>query len=288
MNNQEKEFNQAAETLKGASLTASEKNAMLKSIYDTVADVGMETTSSIPSPFIYSYFFKRRTLVALTGVFLMTATTSYASLASLGSLPGDHLYAMKVGIIEPIGLAVRFNEDERNAYRVTLLKERVAEIERLKEEGKLMSHTEMASYEAAQRNVAAIEASTSFDADAENTELNTQIETYNAIILGEKFKLKTRIGATLTKEKTTDSSSTSTTLSKDAAIMSTIEIEEVEEVTREIKEVIEEVAKPTDKTVKPVVKEVTTEIDEAVDNTVTPVVKEVVPIEIPKVMDLGL
>ena len=158
MNNQEKEFNQAAETLKGASLSASEKSAMLKNIYDTVGDTATEARG-IPSPFIYSHFFTRRTLVALTGVFLMTATTSYASLASLGSLPGDHLYAMKVGIIEPIGLAVRFNEEDRDAYRVALLKERVAEIERLKDEGKLMSHNEMASYEAAQRNVSEIEIS---------------------------------------------------------------------------------------------------------------------------------
>ena len=241
---------------------------------------------SIPSPFIYSYLFKRRMLVALTGVFLMTATTSYASLASLGSLPGDHLYAMKVGIIEPIGLAVRFNEEERDAYRIALLKERVAEIERLKEEGKLVSHNEMASYEAAQKNVSEIEASASFDADAENTELSTQIETYNSIILEENFKLKTRIRTTLTKEETTDSSST--TPSRDATIMSTTEIEEVEEVTKEVNEVIEEVTKPAGEVVEPVVKGVTNEVDNIVEDTVTPIVEDVVPIEIPKIIDLGL
>lgn len=285
MNNQEKEFNQAAETLKGASLSASEKSTMLKNIYDTTEEGELNLTQSIPSPFIYSYFFKRRTLVALTGVFLMTATTSYASLASLGSLPGDHLYAMKVGIVEPIGLAVRFNEDERNDYRVALLKERVAEIERLKEEGRLISHNEMASYEAAQRNVAAIESSTSFDADAENIELSTQVETYNAIILGENFKLKTRIGATLTKEEPANTSST--TLSKDAAIMSTTEIVEIDEVTREVEEVLEEVVKPTEEVVKPVVRGVTREVDEITDETVTPIVEKVVPIKVPKIIDLG-
>lgn len=282
MNNQEKEFNQAAETLKGASLSMSEKNAMLKSIYDTAIETN---TNGIPSPFVYSGFFTRRTLVALTGVFLMTATTSYASLASIGSLPGDPLYQMKVGIIEPIGLAVRFNEEGRDAYRVTLLKERVAEIERLKDEGKLMSHNELASYEAAQRNVAAIEASTSFEASAENEELSTHVKTYNSIIIGEKYKLKTRIGATLTKEESVESSST--TLSKDAAIMSTTETGEVGEITKEV----EELVKPTKEVVKPVVKEVikaTNEVDDAVNEAVVPVVEEIVPIKVPKVIDLGL
>jgi hypothetical protein len=273
MNNQEKEFNKAAEILKGVSLSASEKNAMRKHIYETA---GRGTaTKAIPSPFIYSSFFKQRTLVALTAVFLMTASSSYASFASLASLPGDPLYGMKVGILEPIGEAVHFKEEERNNYRINLLRERVAEIERLKEDGRLESYNEMVSSEAAQRTIANIESSSSFDVEAENSELSTQVETYNAIILDEDFKLKTKLRVNLAKEK--QENDISTTSSKDTMILTTPEVEEALE---ELEDTVEELTKPTKETVSPVTEEVTKELEE--------VVEKVVPIEVPKLIDLGL
>lgn len=275
MNNQEIEFNKAAETLKGVSLSASEKNAMRKHIYETVGK--RTSTKAIPSPFIYSSFFKQRTLVALTVVFLMTASSSYASFASLASLPGDPLYGMKVGILEPIGEAVHFKEEERNDYRINLLRERVAEIERLKEDGRLKSYNEMVSSRAAQRTIVNIESSSSFDAEAENSELSTQVETYNAIILDEDFKLKTKLRVNLAKEKQEED--TSTTSAEDTSVLSTSEIEEVEEVLKEVEDAVEELTKPA-KEIEPVVDEITEEVEE--------VVEKVVPIEVPKIINLGL
>lgn len=276
MNNQEKEFNEAAEGLKRVSLSANEKSAMLKSIY-TAARESSPLTKNTPSPFVYSSFFKRRTLVALTVVFLMTATTSYASLASMGSLPGDPLYQMKVDVIEPIGLAMRLNEEERNDYRLALLKERVAEIEHLKESDRLMSHNEMASYRATQRTIADIEASSAFAIATESIELiSAQVETYNALIAGEAFKLKTSFGASLTREESADDTA-STTLSKDAATLSTPELKEVEEVTKEIEGVAEEAKEP--------IKEVTKKVEDIVEGSVKPVIEKVAPIPIPKIIN---
>lgn len=275
MNNQEKEFNKAAEILKGVSLSASEKNAMRKHIYEIVGE-RTAGTKAIPSPFIYSSFFKRRTLVALTVVFLMTASTSYASFASLASLPGDPLYGMKVGVLEPIGEAVRFKEEERNDYRINLLRERVAEIERLKEDGRLESYNEMVSSRAAQRTVANIESSSSFNVEAENTELSSHVETYNAIILGDDFKLKTKAKIDLKKEERRKGD----TSDKDTPILSAPEVEDAEEVLEEAEDAVEELTKPAKEVAPPVVKEVNKELEE--------VVEKVTPIELPKIIKVGL
>lgn len=277
MNNQEKEFNKIAEAFKGVSLSVEEKSAMLESIYKyEVVGEELLTTKSIPSPFIYSSFFKRRTLLALTGVFLMTASTSYASFASMGSLPGDPLYQMKVGILEPIGVAVRFKEEEKNNYRVELLRERVAEIERLKETGRLMPHNEIESSRAAQRNIIEIEASPAFDAKAKNSEINIQVETYNSIVMEEERKLKTIVKKILSEEMLMDETS-ATTSPEDDTITTTSKNKKV----KKVEDVVEELTKPAEEVATPVVEDVTEEVKD--------VVKETAPIELPKILNsIGL
>lgn len=274
MDNQETEFNKAAKTLKGVSLTTREKDAMRKHIYEAT-EVG-EVVASTPSPFVYSSFFRQRTLVALMAVFLLTASTSYASFASLSSLPGEPLYEMKVNVLEPIGAAVRLNEKEKNQYRVTLLRQRVAEIKRLKEEDRLKSYNELISFKAAQKIIAEIEASLSFAAEAENLEIiSTQVETYNSIVLDESFKLKTIIELHINEENPSQKSSTTTTeevreIVDDNARNTKVPIQEVEEeveVEVEVETTVEEATKPIEK-------------------VGTTTVKKVTPIKIPEILNI--
>ncbi|MEX2340796.1 MAG: hypothetical protein WD605_00540 [Candidatus Paceibacterota bacterium] len=274
MDNQETEFNKAAKTLKGVSLTTREKDAMRKHIYEAT-EVG-EVVASTPSPFVYSSFFRQRTLVALMAVFLLTASTSYASFASLSSLPGEPLYDMKVNVLEPIGAAVRLNEKEKNQYRVTLLRQRVAEIKRLKEEDRLKSYNELISFKAAQKIIAEIEASLSFDAEAENLEIiSTQVETYNSIVLDESFKLKTIIELHINEENPSQKSSTTTTeevreIVDDNARNTKVPIQEVEEeveVEVEVETTVEETTKP-------------------IEMVGTTTVKKVTPIKIPEILNI--
>ncbi|MEX0912905.1 MAG: hypothetical protein WDZ56_00065 [Candidatus Paceibacterota bacterium] len=274
MDNQETEFNKAAKTLKGVSLTTREKDAMRKHIYEAV-EVG-EVAVSTPSPFVYSSFFRQRTLVALMAVFLLTAGTSYASFASLSSLPGEPLYEMKVNVLEPIGAAVRLNEKEKSQYYITLLRQRVAEIKRLKEEDRLKSYNELISFKAAQKIIAEIEASLSFDAEAENLEIiSTQVETYNSIVLDESFKLKTIIELHINEENPSQKSSTTTTeevreIVDDNARNTKVPIQEVEEeveVEVEVETTVEETTKP-------------------IEMVGTTTVKKVTPIKIPEILNI--
>lgn len=185
----EEQFNKASKILSEVSLSSTEKKSMLEGIYAN--SPVPSSIKAIPSPFAnFSIFFvHQRTFIALATLVLMITGTTYAS---AGSLPGNPLYEMKVGVLEPIGLALRFNEKAKNEYKIALLKERVLEIQTLKTRGKINKESEMISSIATRKNVADLEASAIYDDDGMNAEVSTQIETYNSF-LPEKLKVETFI-----------------------------------------------------------------------------------------------
>lgn len=245
MNHNEQEFNKASEAFKGVSLSVAEKSSMLGNIYKEAG--AAKRAEGISSPFSFSLFFlQHRSFVSLATMLLMVTGTSYAA---GDSLPGDALYEVKVKVLEPIGLAVRFDEEAKNEYRVQLLQERVEEIQRLKIEGRLEANREMTSAEAAQKNLADIEASAMFDESGNNLQVSGHVETYNSIV-EEAHQLRTMIKVGPEEE---EDSATSTP--------------EVGE--KERPKPIETLKEDLKGTVKDI-EDTTTEIAETVTETVTP------------------
>lgn len=195
MKESELEFRKATEALRGSKLSAAEKSAMLSSIYKNEPAAG---TGTRPSPFAYSMFFYKHSYLASTAVvvFLLGGT----AFASASSLPGDPLYGLKVGMIEPMALALRFDEESKDRYRVALLRERVVEIQELKSQGRLNYDVESISAAVAQENVKDIETSATLENDAVTVEISGQIDTYNSIV-EEAHRLETTLRSTSTPER---------------------------------------------------------------------------------------
>lgn len=198
MKESELEFRKATEALRGVKLSAPEKSAMLSYIYknDPAAGTGVR-----PSPFAYSMFFYKHSYLTSTAVVvLLLGGTAFASASSL---PGDPLYGLKVGMIEPLALAIHLDEESKDRYRVALLRERVVEIQELKTQGRLNYDVEGISAAAAQENVKDIEMSATLENDAATIEISGQIDTYNSIV-EEAHRLEITLRSTSTparKEK---------------------------------------------------------------------------------------
>ena len=268
MNNHELEFNKATESLRGVRLSDEKKQSMLDHIYKE----GERPLAPTPSPFSYSIFFERhRYFMAVTAVVLMITGTAYASSESL---PGDPLYALKVQVIEPASLALHFNETARNQYRISLLQERVLEIQSLKDEGRLNFDIESISAAVAQENLSDIEESAVFNATGTNAEVSEHIKTYNNLV--EKgHRLETVIKLDIPMETGGDEEKEEKEVRdeddrKAAVVKETVE--EVEKITEEtlkpVEDALNTAAEKTEEAAKPAVEEV-----EEVLEAVTPALK---------------
>lgn len=144
----------------------------------------------IVSPFgSYFDFFRQRAFSLAAVLILVLSGTTYAS---AHSLPGSLLYGMKVNLVEPIGLALRFTEESKNQYKISLLEKRVEELERLREKGSLEEDTQRASAEATGKNVKELETSAVFNEEGENIDVSENIRIYNNLIDSE-LKIETKI-----------------------------------------------------------------------------------------------
>lgn len=269
MNEHKVELNKAKEAIQQASLSPSEKTTMLTSIY---GDEGEEETHVVSPYSSYLFFARHRTFAVLTTLIFVISGTTYAS---TDSLPGEPLYALKVQVLEPIGLATRFNTETKSEYRVSLLQKRVREIEELKNAGRLDNDSGLISSKAAQKNVVDIEATIAVTGGEVATEISVQVENYNTLV-EEAFRLKSAIAAesdNSNEDSATATTSTSQTITGTVA-SSTEEItktlKEVEDVT---KDVTESVNDTTEEIVKPVIKKVVPKVEE-VEDIVTPIIKD--------------
>ena len=181
------QFNKAQKTFSKKSLSDIQKHIILSNIYSE-SEVAI-TRPVVSSSSSYFVFFRQKVFVAVAVVILLVSGTSYASAKSL---PGDLLYGMKVNVIEPIGLALRFNEKSKNEYKISLLQKRVEELEKLKERGNINEDSQKASSEATNKNIKELEHSAIFDEKGGNVDVSEKLETYNNLI-DAKLKIETNI-----------------------------------------------------------------------------------------------
>jgi hypothetical protein len=181
------QFNTAKKTFSQESLSDTQKNTMLSHIYvESEQAVAKPTVSPLS---FYFVFFKQKAFVAVAVIVFASLGTTYASAQSL---PGDLLYGMKVNILEPTGLALRFSEESKNEYKISLLKKRVDELEKLKQKGKLNDDSKKASSDATEKNIRALENSAIFNEEGENEYVSEKVKIYNTLIDSE-LKIETRI-----------------------------------------------------------------------------------------------
>lgn len=206
------EFTKAATTFKRTGLKAPEKHAMLARV------LGASTLAQpIESPWSAAWFMSHRFVVASLALFIMTGSTT---LAAANSLPGDPLYAMKVNVIEPLALAAQWNEEERLAYRIELLQERVRELEQLRAQGRVDTASNYASFMATEHNLLAIENTEGMQRVTVQTDVATQVNTYNALS-AESFRLTT----TATMVVTAEVDHATATIEADAIMMMTVPVD---------------------------------------------------------------
>ncbi len=256
MNMNKEEFNIAASQLSKASLSHSQKEDMLRHIYAAAVTEDAPT----PSPWTVYFSFSPKYAAVFALLLMLVSGTTYVS---AHSLPGDALYNLKVKFIEPVALSARWHEESRIAYKVSLLQKRVTELQKLKAAGRIDLDSTYASYAAAQHNVTDIEETAAATANGpETVRAAAYVETYNALV-EEEFKLRTTLQAT--RE---DTATTSIKIDVEMEIggPAAAEIVEpvVDPVTTAVAEVIS-VAKP----VTPIVEEVT----KPLENVVNPVLK---------------
>lgn len=128
---------------------------------------GSRSTKQVSqSTFWYTALFAKPTTMPLIAIFAAVLIGGGTSLAAQGSVPGDLLYPVKVGVNENIRSAIAVGADSEARLEAKLLEERVQEAMELKNEGRLEGElaTEVNTRIAAQSEIAE---RASNDADSE-------------------------------------------------------------------------------------------------------------------------
>jgi hypothetical protein len=98
----------------------------------------MGTSVATPSPFFISSFYFSRALVAVALILVVGGTTAFAA---EGTLPGDLLYPVKVGVNEPFTGALAFSNTAKATWHADVAETRLSEAETLAENGTLTAST---------------------------------------------------------------------------------------------------------------------------------------------------
>jgi uncharacterized membrane protein len=189
----QKQFDQARNNLAEQSLSDEKKQAMLADIYKQGS--APATSGWILSPFV-RLSSARRVLAGALAVVLLLSGTTYAA---AGSLPGDTLYGMKVNVLEPVGLAFQFGQQDETEYRLALLKERVEELKTLKQNSReqnrrVTDDSRQASRKATAKTIAGIARMTAADQKDTKDYLVRKVKTYNRLV-GADAAIKLQLGA---------------------------------------------------------------------------------------------
>jgi hypothetical protein len=135
--------------LKNLKLTDREKRelfARVKSSINKLPDSGeAHFEYPVPSPF-YRYAFFPHTAFMKAGVLalLVLSFSGATAYASLGSLPGDLLYGVKINVVEKVSKIAAFTPEGRARVETVRIERRIAEFEALAEKGELTEeHTKV-------------------------------------------------------------------------------------------------------------------------------------------------
>lgn len=129
-------FTTASRTFSKRALSAEQKADMLSRIYSG-ENPSLSFGSPVRSP--YQRFIRNPSFVMFVALLVLTSGTVYASSQSL---PGDALYGIKVHVVEPISLALRVSEKDKDAYRATLIEMRAHELVLLRQKTGLGAATQ--------------------------------------------------------------------------------------------------------------------------------------------------
>ena len=153
MNTMNSFFSQLKKETQKIRLAAPERERMRLAL-----DAAMASSAPIKSPIQpvpSPYFFAPRSLVPALALILVAGVgTSYAA---EGAVPGDALYAIKVGITEPAREALARSDEAKAALHARFAERRMAEAETLAERGALTAKTALALEENFSRHAAEVE-----------------------------------------------------------------------------------------------------------------------------------
>jgi hypothetical protein len=132
----EENLQKGIEEIRKISMTATEKNRIFESVINSPVPKPAKSPFQL-SPYmaIWHEYKISKVLVALSLILLVSG--GGLVFASSSSLPGTKLYAIKVGIVEPIQSAFTFSTVSKAAYESTLINKRLEEAEKLVEKGEL-------------------------------------------------------------------------------------------------------------------------------------------------------
>jgi hypothetical protein len=128
--------------LKNLKLTDSEKKELFLRVQSSIRKLPDSAEANfeypVPSPFYRFAFFPRSTFVK-AGVLalLVLSLSSGAAYASLGALPGDLLYGIKVNVVEKISKITALTPESRARAETMQIERRINEFEKLAEKGEL-------------------------------------------------------------------------------------------------------------------------------------------------------
>ncbi|MFA6256890.1 MAG: DUF5667 domain-containing protein [Candidatus Paceibacterota bacterium] len=128
--------------LKKSKLTESEKKELFSRVKKSVETLSggdvKDLNYPIPSPF-YRFTFMSHSTYMKAGVLalLILSLSGATAYASLGSLPGDMLYGVKVNVVEKVSKIAARSPESRARQESTQIERRVDEFEKLAEKGEL-------------------------------------------------------------------------------------------------------------------------------------------------------
>lgn len=116
-------------------MTANEKENILKS----VLNFSIPEKKPIYSPYSFVSIFQRNHFVfyGALAIFVVFLGSGGLFLGSQKSLPGNALYPIKTGLVEPLSSALKLSSEKKAQYEISLVKERVQETKILASRGEL-------------------------------------------------------------------------------------------------------------------------------------------------------
>ena len=130
---EDQNLNKGINEIKSIKMTDIEKSSMFKNITKTsIQNNNIYSNLNV----LYSFFVQKRSM-AYSFLFILFFSTASLVFASRSSLPGDILYPMKVGFLEPVEGRALVKPEEKVNYQANLAIRRLLEAENLAENGKL-------------------------------------------------------------------------------------------------------------------------------------------------------
>ena len=126
--------------LKKIKLSDTEKKDLFNRVLNTIKkdDENIEINYPVPSPFFrFSFLFESRRAHVLVFSFFAVFLFSTTVFASLNTLPGDLLYAVKTNVVEKISDFVYITPESQAENNLKKIEKRIDEFEKLAEQGKL-------------------------------------------------------------------------------------------------------------------------------------------------------